>query len=90
LISLWFALSVDVVFSEVCSTISFVIEWSVMTVTGAFEEYSVVRSFLAAYTRQATSSSEGLYCSLALVKQRLRNITGCITVARMTEPGFQS
>jgi hypothetical protein len=61
-----------------------------MTVTGAFEEYSVVRSFLAAYTKQATSSLEGLYCSSALVKQRLRNITGCITVAGITEPGFQS
>jgi hypothetical protein len=79
---------VDVVFSEVCFIIPFVAEWLVITVTGAFKECSVVRSFLAAYTRQATSSLEGLYYSSALVKQRLRNITGCITVAEMTEPGF--
>jgi hypothetical protein len=78
----------DVVFSEVCFIILFVAEWLVMTITGAFEECSVVRSFLAAYTRQATSSSEGLYCSSALVKQRLRNIISCITVAGITKPGF--
>jgi hypothetical protein len=78
----------DVIFSKVCSTIPFITKWSVITVTGVFEEYSVMRSFLAAYIRQATFSSEGLYYSLALVKQRLRNMTGCITVAKMTKPGF--
>jgi hypothetical protein len=62
----------------------------VITATDAFKECSVVRSFLAAYTRQATSSSEAPYYSSALVKQRLRNMTGCITVAGMTKPGFQS
>jgi hypothetical protein len=85
--TLWFALSVKVVFSKVCSIISFVTKWLIITITSAFKKYSIIYSFLAAY-REAISNSEDLYYSLSLVKQRLRNIISYMIIAKITKSGF--